>query len=45
MSVILWAVPILQVLMNKKDFFILLISRETLLKKGKRYALHEIVSQ
>ena len=52
MSVILgWAVPILQVLMNKNNSFILLSSRETLFKKKKkkertkerkRYAFHEI---
>ena len=45
MSLILWAVPILQLLMNKNDSFILLNSRETLLKKRRRYAFHEIISQ
>lgn len=45
MSVILWAVPPLQLLVNKNDSFILLSSRETLFKKRKRYAFHEIISQ
>lgn len=45
MSVILWTVPTLQVLMNKNDSFILLNSREALLKKRKGCAFHEITSQ
>lgn len=45
MSVILWAVPILQALMNKNDSFILSSSREPLLKNRKRHAFHEIISQ
>lgn len=44
MSVILWAVPILQALMNKNDSFILSSSRELLLKSRKRRAFMKLSS-